>query len=195
MLYLKKAKVFSEGLTLYNIHFCEGVFAMDKRFKKNEFVVYGKNGVCEIEDIRIMNFAGQREEYYILRPKSSRASTVYVPVNKDELVARMRFIITSKQANEILTSVSGEMVEWIDDKGLRLEQFNSIVSSGDIREIILLIICMRKKRAEKESQNKHLSSTDENILRLAEELVEEELSLALDCSAESALEYLNNKID
>ena len=195
MLYLKKAKVFSEGLTLYNIHFCEGVFAMDKRFKKNEFVVYGKNGVCEIEDIRTMNFAGQREEYYILRPKSSRASTVYVPVNKDELVARMRFIITSKQANEILTSVSGEMVEWIDDKGLRLEQFNSIVSSGDIREIILLIICMRKKRAEKESQNKHLSSTDENILRLAEELVEEEFSLALECSVEKIREYIKNKIE
>ena len=122
---------------------------MEKRFKKHEFVVYGKNGVCEIEDIKIMNFAGQRDEYYILRPKSSRASTVYVPVNKDTLVDKMRFLITKKQADDFLVSVSGETLGWIDDKGVRIEEFNYTVSSGDIKAILLIKNCMRKKRAEK----------------------------------------------
>ena len=167
---------------------------MDKCFKKHEVVVYGKNGVCEIEDIKVMNFAGQKEEYYILRPKSSRGSTVYVPVNRAELVSRMRFVISGKEANDILVSASGETMGWIDDKGVRLEEFNSIVSSGDCRAILLLINCMHQKRTEKESHNKHLSSTDENILRLAEELIEEEFSLALECSVEKAKEYIKEKI-
>ena len=167
---------------------------MDRRFKKHELVVYGKNGVCEIEDIRKMNFFGCMEEYYILRPESTRASTVYVPVNKEILVSKMRFVMTKVQVDEILVSVASETMEWIDDKGDRLEKFNSIVCSGDSKAILLLIMCLRRKSEEREAQKRQLSSTDEGILKLAKELIDEEFSLALGCPTEKVGEYIKSRI-
>ena len=167
---------------------------MCNEFKKADFVVYGKNGVCEIEDVKTMDFAGEKGEYYILKPQSSQSSTVYVPLNKETLVSKMRPVMTKKQIDDLLASAHEDSMEWIEVKNERLEKFNSIVSSGDSKAILTLIMCIYLKKQEREALGKHLSSTDDNILRVAMELIEEEISFALGCSLDKVTEYIKKKI-
>ena len=52
-------------------------------FDIGEYVSYGINGMCNIEDIRPMQLSQSVEKmmYYILRPESNPKSTIFVPVN------------------------------------------------------------------------------------------------------------------
>lgn len=168
---------------------------MDNRFSKDDFVVYGKNGVCFIEDIKTMDFAGEKGEYYVLRPKSNGTSTVYVPLAKEELVAKMRPIMTKDEIDSLLESTRGKEIEWIDAKNLRYESFNSILSGGNSRDLLLLVSCIYLKKKEKIAAGKQLSSTDENILKAAERLVEEEFAFALRCSVDRVVKYIKDKLE
>jgi len=167
---------------------------MEKRFNKGDYVVYGKNGVCLVEDIKSMLFGGENGTYYILKPTSSSFSTVYVPVDKEILVDRMRPVLNKKQIDEILSSSKDCTVEWIESKNERHEYFNSVVSSGDLKKLIAVVMTLYAKKSEKEAVGKHISSTDENILKSAEYLIEEEFSFGLGCSAGKVGEYIRKKL-
>ena len=58
-------------------------------FDIGEYVSYGINGMCNIEDIRPMQLSQSVEKmmYYILRPESNPKSTIFVPVNNQKLVS------------------------------------------------------------------------------------------------------------
>ena len=45
---------------------------------KGQYVVYGTNGICLVEDVRMMKFALDTEKnpYCILKPASSDSSTI-----------------------------------------------------------------------------------------------------------------------
>ena len=51
-------------------------------FQKGDFVVYGHNGICCIQDITTLNISGidKNRKYYLLKPVSTSKSTIYTPV-------------------------------------------------------------------------------------------------------------------
>ena len=64
----------------------------------NDTVLYGANGVCRVSDICQKEFSGTAKDYYILRPISNEALTIFVPVNF--LQTRLReFYHKRKSAN------------------------------------------------------------------------------------------------
>ena len=75
---------------------------MDSKFSKNDMVVYGNNGICTVEDIRIMKFGKDEAVYYVLKPKASSAATLYVPQDKESLVSKMRKLLTREEIDNIL---------------------------------------------------------------------------------------------
>ncbi len=162
-------------------------------FKKGDFVVYSKNGVCLVEDIKNMNFTGENSKYYILKPQSGNSSVVYVPIKKDSLVSKMRSVMCKKQIDELLSDKNIDALEWIEVKNKRLERFNAILSSGDMTLLLMLVRCIHSKKQEREELGKNISSTDENIFRTAQELIEEEFSFALGCSPDKVKEYIEKK--
>lgn len=166
---------------------------MGVQFAKGEFVVYGKNGVCCVDDIKTMLFAGVKGTYYILKPRLNAGSTVYVPTEREDLVSKLRPVISKKRVDEILLSATEDEILWNDSKNERAVMFGEILSSGDCNLLMKLLVCIYNKKAEKESCGKHISSTDENAFRLARELIEDEFSFVLGCTAEKAEDYIANK--
>ena len=59
-------------------------------FQKNDTVVYGVHGVCKIDDITKKEFMGSQKEYYVLKPISDSAATLYVPIHNEKLLEKMR---------------------------------------------------------------------------------------------------------
>lgn len=163
------------------------------QFNIGEHVLYGKTGVCLIDDIKKCDFLKKDILYYILKPVASKGSTVYVPVDSD-LTKDMRPIITEEEIESLLCDAKGKEIEWIEDRQARLELFNSILSEGDRQKIILLIRCLYLKKQEKLLVKKNICIADENILKTAEKLINEEFSFSIGCSEKSVVNYIRFKL-
>lgn len=169
---------------------------MTNLFKKGEHVMYASTGICVVEDITSQVFSQSDSErmYYILKPVSKKGSTVYVPLDSENLVSKIRRIITKDEIDFLLDDSCGKRIEWPDSKPERHGYFNEILSGGNREEIVLLVRCMYKKKREKEDAKKHLTSGDETILKTAVRLINEEFSYALGCSEDDVEEYIKERI-
>ena len=166
-------------------------------FDIGEYVSYGINGMCNIEDIRPMQLSQCVEKmmYYILRPESNPKSTIFVPVNNQKLVSKMRDLMTKDEINAMLTRMKDRTLEWEKDIRFRTESFHEILNNGVNQELILMIRCLHRKRQELVQLGKKLPARDSNTLKTAERLVEEEFAHVLHIKCEEVSDYIRDVLD
>ncbi len=95
------------------------------KYKVGEYVVYGSNGICRINDIKDMTLSpmiGERN-YYVLEQINTKASTIYVATDNVTLCAKMRYVLTEKEILDILHGVKENSISWIDDRKTRAQSF------------------------------------------------------------------------
>ena len=166
-------------------------------FDIGEYVSYGINGMCNIEDIRPMQLSQSVEKmmYYILRPESTPKSTIFVPVNNQKLVSKMRELMTKDEINAMLVRMKDRTLEWEKDVRFRTESFHEILSNGVNQDLILMIRCLHRKRQELVQLGKKLPARDSNTLKTAERLVEEEFAHVLHIKCEEVSDYIRDVLD
>lgn len=169
---------------------------MDNRFEKDTYVVYGKTGVCRIEDRRVMEFSTPGgEEYYVLSPASDPRSFVYVPCQNEQLVARIRPLLTKPEIDTLLAEACQQPLEWPEDKAERQIIFREMLSGGDRAQLLRLIRCLYQKRQEKIGAGKRLSSSDETLLQECVRLLEQEFSFSLGLTRSQVVEYIRERLN
>ena len=166
-------------------------------FDIGEYVSYGINGMCNIEDIRPMQLSQSVEKmmYYILRPESNPKSTIFVPVNNQKLVSKMRELMTKDEINAMLVRMKDRTLEWEKDVRFRTESFHEILSNGVNQDLILMLRCLHRKRQELVQLGKKLPARDSNTLKTAERLVEEEFAHVLHIKCEEVSDYIRDVLD
>ena len=166
-------------------------------FDIGEYVSYGINGMCNIEDIRPMQLSQSVEKmmYYILRPESNPKSTIFVPVNNQKLVSKMRELMTKDEINAMLVRMKDRTLEWEKDVRFRTESFHEILNNGVNQDLILMIRCLHCKRQELVQLGKKLPARDSNTLKTAERLVEEEFAHVLHIKCEEVSDYIRDVLD
>ena len=166
-------------------------------FDIGEDVSYGINGMCNIEDIRPMQLSQSVEKmmYYILRPESNPKSTIFVPVNNQKLVSKMRELMTKDEINAMLVRMKDRTLEWEKDVRFRTESFHEILNNGVNQDLILMIRCLHRKRQELVQLGKKLPARDSNTLKTAERLVEEEFAHVLHIKCEEVSDYIRDVLD
>ena len=166
-------------------------------FDIGEYVSYGINGMCNIEDIRPMQLSQSVEKmmYYILRPESNPKSTIFVPVNNQKLVSKMRELMTKDEINAMLVRMKDRTLEWEKDVRFRTENFHEILNNGVNQDLILMIRCLHRKRQELVQLGKKLPARDSNTLKTAERLVEEEFAHVLHIKCEEVSDYIRDVLD
>ena len=166
-------------------------------FDIGEYVSYGINGMCNIEDIRPMQLSQSVEKmmYYILRPESNPKSTIFVPVNNQKLVSKMREPMTKDEINAMLVRMKDRTLEWEKDVRFRTESFHEILNNGVNQDLILMIRCLHRKRQELVQLGKKLPARDSNTLKTAERLVEEEFAHVLHIKCEDVSDYIRDVLD
>lgn len=159
----------------------------------NKYVVYGANGVCEIEGVIRQKFGANSsaKDYYVLRPVYEASSKVYVPVNSSAATERMRPILSKKEIDETILSALDGKIEWIGDHKKRSEQFHQILSRRDNKEILQMISCLYLHAKESE---KGLTSSNANILRTAQNIIEQEFAFSLNLKPEEVGKYIQMKL-
>ncbi|MBQ5840813.1 MAG: hypothetical protein IIW40_02540, partial [Clostridia bacterium] len=157
--------------------------------------MYGKMGVCCVEDKRAVTFGGDMGEYYVLRPMSDSRSVVYVPCDNDTLVERMRPLLSREEIEALLSGVGEEELKWIEDKDERRTVFREVLAQGDRRQLLLMIRCLYGKKQEKQSGNKRLATSDEVLFQEAVRLLEEEIAEVLQIPREMVAEYIRSRLE
>ena len=148
-------------------------------FEKGEYVVYGTNGPCLVEEITKLKMPGcdARRKYYVLRPVATNKSVIYSPVDNEKVVIRK--VATREEAAELLKEIPSIAEASVENEKLREATYKSIMKESDLCKWVGMIKMLLSRRKIRESQGRKFTSIDERYLKEAEELLDSELCLAL----------------
>lgn len=169
---------------------------MEELYRKGDYVRYSCSGVCLVEDIRHDSPAGKGspKDFYILKPVSDPGSTIFVPTASDTLVSKMARLPSQGEVDALILSTKQEDLPWIADRKVRTANFQTIVKTCNLRDLLQMVDCIYRQKEALTSKGKKLSASDESTLRRAESLIENELSFILDLAGDQVSGYIRGKL-
>ena len=141
----------------------------------NDTIIYRGSGICKIEDIRTEHFGKVSGEYYVLTPVGERVSSRYfVPVGSEN--GKFYRLLNKEELDGLFEKAEKCEKVWIDDEKKRQEVFSAIIKSADRPKIISMIGEICEKQEEKRTAGKKLRAFDEQFLKEAQSLIENEIA-------------------
>lgn len=164
-------------------------------FQKKDYVVYANEGVCLIDDIRSIEFDRlAAKDYYVLMPIRKNESQIFVPLDSETLLARMRPLLTKEEIDGILDSVVGKRLPWIADRKRRTALFKSICAEMKCERLLLMIGCLTLQKHLLEREGKKLTFADNEALLHGEALINSEFSFSLNIPYEEVPAYIRRRL-
>ena len=147
-------------------------------------VVYKSEGVCVISDIRAECFgAPAGEQYYVLTPVRDSRSVLFVPVNNEALTAFMRELMSADEINKMVDELRGQRLELPPECRVRNNLFKDIISRGDRRELVVLVLTLSEKIEQTVAAGKKVGTTEMSAISRAERMLYEEFCATTDISS------------
>lgn len=164
-------------------------------FQKNDYVVYGNNGVCKVLDIGIPEIQGidKSKLYYTLQPVYSKGSIIYTSVENEKSV--MRKITSKKEALTIIDNISEIDTIEVPNEKFKDMTYKEVLKKNDIREWIKLIKTLYLKNQQKITEGRKIGTTDQRFLREAEEFLYGELSISLTIPKDRIENFITNRVN
>ena len=147
-------------------------------YKVNEIVSYSSQGVCEITEICQREAAGRVMDYYVMKPLFDSRSTVFVPVENEKLVARIRQTMTAEEASALIDNINSGDILWDDNDARRRELYQGILTEGLPYQLTCMYRTLILRKRTLEQCSRKLRSSDETCLRQAERLIARECAYA-----------------
>lgn len=163
-------------------------------FSIGDKIQYSTTGICTIIDIEQKNLGSIVNDYYVLKPNANEKARVYVPVNNQKLTLKMRKILTKQEILEIISSFSECPDIWIENNDKRREAFTEIVSSGDRKQILVLIRSLYMHKNVQAALGRKFHISDEKIFKEAERVLYDELSYVLEIEPTEVADYIQSHI-
>lgn len=157
-------------------------------------VCYGTEGVCSIVRIQEMKVGGAKGKYYVLRPIYRESATVYVPLDNERLIARMRPVLSQQELEALLVGADDAPLAWIDDPTERKDRFSRLLSDGSSADLLSVTCLLWRKRRQLYAAGRRMRSSDEQLLRDAEKLLTDEVALALALPRQEVPAYLHKRL-
>lgn len=147
-------------------------------FDVGEYIVYGQNGICRVEDITHPDISGYDDDrlYYVLVPERSRESRLFCPTDNTKVV--LRKIVTAQEALEAIGEAeSMEPLQVANDR-MRDECYKNVMKSCDLKQWIQIVKTLLMRKKEREAMGKKITATDERYLNAAQEVLFTEVAIA-----------------
>lgn len=163
-------------------------------FDMGDYIIYGGEGVCVVEDIGCPNVSGANKDrlYYTLSPLY-RTGRVFAPVDSPVF---MRPVISREEAIELIKSMPGVTGELYENSNLRFltEHYQRAIQAYDCTGLVKLIKDVYIKRAHVNALGKKLGQIDERYMKRAEDMLYGELAVALDIDRREVDGYVKNAL-
>ena len=154
-------------------------------FKVDDYIMYGRTGVCKVIDITNEKFInGEERKYYVLSPIHNNNNTI-IKIPLDNTKVPMRKIISKEDVTSLINDMSNMEELWIEDEKKRSNEFKTMLKSGKCEDLIKLISNKR--------HSKKLNKADKEIIKEAERLVNEEFAIILNISPKEVNSYISSK--
>ncbi|GHV39216.1 hypothetical protein FACS1894187_18930 [Synergistales bacterium] len=163
-------------------------------YKANDVILYATHGVCEIVEVAEKDLRGTPIEYYVLKPLYYDKCTIYVPVANEELVAKMRRLLSVSNIYALIEAMPDEGAVWTEDENERTEKYKEILERGDRTELVKLVKSLWHHQQSQRSKGKRLSCTDDRFMKDAEKMLYEEFAHVLDIKREQVLPFIIERI-
>lgn len=157
-------------------------------FQQGDLIVYGRTGVCRVEQIE--EWKGQ--DYYVLSPLYQTCS-IKTPVDGK---AFMRPVISRQEADELIDSMPMVEVQPCEDLAMRklTEYYQSFLSNRECRELVALTAALYAKKKAAQREKRKFGVVDERFLKEGETLLFGELAVALDLTVEEVPGYIEKRL-
>ncbi|MCC0632643.1 CarD family transcriptional regulator [Clostridioides sp. ZZV15-6388] len=162
-------------------------------FKIDDYIMYGMTGVCKVLDItneKITN--GVQKEYYVLSPLYSNNTIIKIPVDNKKVP--MRKILSEVTVASLISDIPNMDTSWIDNEKMRSEQFKVMLRSGKCEELLKLIRSIYCNKEYIKSLGKKSHQADDNMMKEAERLLNEEFATVLNISPDEVTSYISSHI-
>lgn len=147
-------------------------------FDVGEYIVYGQNGICRIEDITHPDISGYDDDrlYYVLVPEKSRDSRLFCPIDNTKVV--LRKIVTAQEAMEAIGEADRMEPLRVSNDRMRDECYKNVMKSCELKQWIQIIKTLLIRKKEREAVGKKITATDERYLNAAQEVLFTEVAIA-----------------
>lgn len=156
-------------------------------FNVNDTILYGTEGVCRVAGIVEKEIAGEKKEYYMLKPAEMPNSTIYVPLDSKKMIEKAHRILSKEEIYALIESMPGESIMSISEDTQRKVVYQDILNSGDRVQLIRLIRTLYVKAEEKKKDGKKVHVIDERCMKEAEKILYEEFAYVLDIELDQVL--------
>ncbi|MDO4530348.1 MAG: CarD family transcriptional regulator [Bacillota bacterium] len=165
-------------------------------YQKGEYVIYGNNGICRIEEIGVpvgTPMARSGKDYYRLVPVFGSGS-IYAPLDTKVF---MRPILTKVQAEALIEQIPQIPEADVEGKDIRAlsEQYKGCLDSHRCEELVKLVKTVYQKEKRMMESGKKLAKTEQDFAKQAKELLHREFSLALEMPCEEVEGYILEKME
>ncbi|MGM9662500.1 MAG: CarD family transcriptional regulator [Oscillospiraceae bacterium] len=156
-------------------------------------IMYGEQGVCEVADVGRVSMQGIAKDriFYTLKPLSG-GGVIYAPVDSGVF---MRPVMAREEAEAFLARVPGIAPTFCTETKITRADayYKSIFSSHSCEALVALLKGLSQD--ERGTDRRHaLNLRLERIVKRARELLEGELSAAMDISSDEAQELLTRSL-
>lgn len=163
-------------------------------YQEGELVVYGATGVCRVEGFGNPDPRDRSgRKYYVLKPLY-QDGFVYTPVDGG---GPMRPVMSADAARALIALIPSIQPEVFRERTLQLlaQKYQSLMQTGDCRDLLKLTMSVREKRMQAERQNRRLGMVDEKYGRQAERLLFGELAVALNIPINAVSSYIAEQME
>jgi CarD family transcriptional regulator len=163
-------------------------------FSIGDVVSYGSAGVCRIDGECEQKVKGEKKKYLVLKPVHRTNSTVYVPMDNETLMGRLKSLLTFEEVEELIEAMPDENTAWISDDSERTEKFKEIIKGSDRLALVRMVRMLYLRRQEQTAKGRKLRSSDEYFLKDAESKLFDEFSVVLGIKPEDVVEFIGKKL-
>lgn len=164
-------------------------------FQQGEYVIYGNNGICLIQDITTLNIPGVNKDrqYYLLKPVYASGSTVYTPVDTAE--TSLRHALSKDEADSLIRSIPDiPPIPLTDEKTLE-KTYKEYMRSNSCKAWVQLIKTIYLRKERRIMKGYKVTALDNRYFNLAETSLYGELSIALGKPRDEVKSYISSCID
>ncbi len=163
-------------------------------YELGDLIIYGRTGVCVVEDICSKRLSGEKEDrlFYTLKPLYQKCE-ISTPVDSKVF---SRPVISRQEAEELIASLPKLEAEPYHNRNLNQlrDYYRQRIESFDCRELALLGISIHRKKLEAESVKRKLGAVDERFMKEAEDLLFGELAAVLDIERSDVGGYIKSAL-
>lgn len=159
-------------------------------FEQGQALAYGASGICRYDGIIRQKSGNRFVSYYVLKPVYNQGSTVYVPVDNEKLVARIRPLLSQQEILDMIHGLPQAEELRVEDEGERQSVYREILQTGDRRKILQVIKSLHLRQSRCRQTGRKFHAVDERLLKDAEAVLHEEFAFVLGLPREQVQPFI-----